>query len=46
MGYSSSGLETRRFLYPSWDMECSTPRLVLGPDLVLAAGRSRSSEQL
>jgi len=39
MGCSRIRLETRRFLYPSWDRECSTPRLVLRSDL-------RSYEQL
>jgi len=39
MGCARICLETRRFLYPSWDRECSTPRLVLQPGL-------RSSEQL
>jgi len=46
MGCSRSCLETRRFLYPSWDRDYSTPRLVLQLDLVSAGGRFRSSEQL
>jgi len=43
MGCSSDRLETRRFLYPSWNMLYFTPRLVLGPGLVLAGGRFLSS---
>jgi len=39
MGCSRMRLETRRFLYPSWDRECSTTPLILRPGL-------RSSEQL